>query len=186
MVENLPTQHDKFPGPDIPWVHNLFITKGNKWICATCLVISFADGVTSGTWIGVDLSIWTSDLKPLSWKLWWGASFLTTYHTPPIFGPLSVVHYNMRNVTYGVTSPLLGKGTHFQFYLRLSYNKRPLNRVAKLSPISVSVKFSSQQTELSLGSAGNGAGGIKHILSIHNERHDSTVRKIKRGNDPFD
>ena len=52
-------------------------------------------------------------------------------------------------------SPLLGKGTYFQFVciLRCSYNKRPLNLVAKLWQGFVSDYFSSQQTELGLSNA---------------------------------
>ena len=127
----------------------------------------------------ITLSIWASgaSLIPRSF----GAG-LVFFH--PLYPSHSLEHY-WYIITYAVSwkarlpSPLLEKGTHLQFCcnLRWSYNKWPLNRVAKsCNDYFVPVQFSSQQTELSLSNTQcetqslvieHGAGNIINLFCQH-------------------
>ena len=137
-----------------------FITKGNKLFYAACVAYLVSRMGTSGTYISRYLNIRTCDFRPLSVQLRCRANIFPTLLPRPWFriSPIGALSsHSVRVCPHLCWDEVFISGFCVIWFGII--NKRPLNWVAKLRQIRVSVQFS-QQTELTPSNAHCKAHGL--------------------------
>ena len=137
-----------------------FITKGNKLFYAACVAYLVSRMGTSGTYISRYLNIRTCDFRPLSVQLRCRANIFPTLLPRPWFriSPIGALSsHSVRGCPHLCWDEVFISGFCVIWFGII--NKRPLNWVAKLRQIRVSVQFS-QQTELTPSNAHCTAHGL--------------------------
>ena len=125
-----------------------FITRRNKSFYAACSVFYYPGWSTSGTYNGRYFNIRARDYRPLSVQRRCRANIFPPYYPAHCFGAVPSVRCVLIRCVFALTFTR----TRFLFpgFCVIWFgiiNKWPLNWVAKLRQIMVSVQFS-QQTEL--------------------------------------
>ena len=137
-----------------------FITKGNKLFYAACVAFLVSRMGTSGTYISRYLNIRTCDLRPLSVQLRCRVNIFPTLLPRPSFRISPIGALSSHSVR--VCPHLSWDQVFISGFCVISFgiiNKRPLNWVAKLRQIRVSVQFF-QKTELTPSNAHCTAHGL--------------------------
>ena len=137
-----------------------FITKGNKLFYAACVAFLVSRMGTSGTYISRYLNVRTCDFRPLSVQLRCRANIFPTLLPRPWFriSPIGALSsHSVRVCPHLCWDEVFISGFCVIWFGII--NKRPLNWVAKLRQIMVSVQFS-QQTELTPSNAHCTAHGL--------------------------
>ena len=137
-----------------------FITKGNKLFYAACVAFLVSRMGTSGTYISRYLNVRTCDFRPLSVQLRCRANIFPTLLPRPWFRISPIGALSAHSVR--VCAHLCWDEVFISAFCVIWFgiiNKRPLNWVAKLRQIRVSVQFY-QQTELTPSNAHCTANGL--------------------------
>ena len=137
-----------------------FIIKGNKLFYAACVAFLVSGMGTSGTYISRYLNIRTCDFRPLSVQLRCRANIFPTLLPRPWFriSPIGALSsHSVRVCPHLCWDQVFISGFCVIWFGII--NKRPLNWVAKLRQIRLSIQFS-QQTELTPSNAHCTAHGL--------------------------